>query len=73
MLDGGEVLGGAQFCKEFLEGVVYKLGLVVGDYRSWDAKASKDIPFVEAEDVLGSDFGQIFCFYPFGKVIDRYD
>ena len=73
MLDRGEVLGGAQFGDKFLGGVVYELGPVVGDYRSWDAKASEDIPFVEVEDVLGGDFCQSFCFYPFGKVVNRYD
>ena len=73
MLDIGEVLGGAQFGDEFLKGVVRGLGPVVSDYRLWDAKASEDIYFIEAKDVLGGDFGQSFGFYPFGEVIDCYD
>ena len=73
MLDRGEVLGGAQFGDEFLKGVVCELSPVVDDYILWDAKASEDIPFVEAEDILGGDFCQSFYFYPFGKVVDRYN
>ena len=52
------MLGRAKFGDEFLEGVVRKLGSIVGDYHLWDAKVSEDISFVEANDVLASDFGQ---------------
>ena len=73
MLDRGEVLGGAHFCDEFLKGVVCEPSPIVGDYLLWDDKPSEDISFMEAKDVLGSDFGQSFDFYPFGEVVDRYD
>ena len=41
--------------------------------QRWDAKPSEDISFIEAKDVLGSDFGQSFDFYPFGEVVNHYD
>ena len=34
VLDGGEVLGRAKFCDEFMEGVIRELGSVIGDYLS---------------------------------------
>ena len=52
--------------------MVRELGPVFTNYRLWDAKASEDISFIEAKDVLGGDFGQSFDIYPFGEVIDRY-
>ena len=65
MLDRYEVLGGAQFCDEFLKGVVCELSPVVSDYHLWDTKPSEDISFIEAKDILGGDFGQSFGLYPF--------
>ena len=72
MLDRGEVLGRAKFGDKILEGVVRELGSIIDDYRLWDAKASEDISFIEAKDILGGDFGQSFGFY-LGEVVDRYD
>ena len=43
------------------------------DYRLWNAESSKDVSFVEVEDILGRNFGQSFGFYPFCKIVDRYD
>ena len=72
VLDRGEMLDLAKFGDELMEGVVCELGLVVGDYRLWDAKTSQDISFVEVKDVLGRDLCQDFGFYPLGEVVDRY-
>ena len=62
----------AKFCDEFVEGVIRELGPVVGDYHLWDAKTSQNVSFIEASEVLGSDFGQGFGFYAIGEVVDRY-
>ena len=72
MLNRGEVLGGAQLRDEFLKGLVYELGSIIGDDRLRDVEPSKDVSFVEAQDVLDDNFCQCFCFYPFGEVFKGY-
>ena len=66
------MLGGAQLGNKFLKGVICELSPISSDYRLWDDDSSEDVSFVEAKDVLGSDFGQSFGFYPFGEVVDDY-
>ena len=53
--------------------MVCELSPIIGDYHLRDAESSEDVSFVEAEDVLGGDFGQSLGFYPFGELVDRYD
>ena len=53
--------------------MIDELSVVAGDYCLSDAELSEDVCFVEAEDVLGRNFGQSFGFYPFGEVVDHYD
>ena len=64
--------GGGQLGNEFLEVFARELHPIVDDNRLWNAEISKDVSFVEIENVSRGDSSQRFCLYLLGEVVDNH-
>lgn len=66
------MLYSVEFADELLEVSFPEMCFIFYDNCLGDSKLSKNISFLEEEDVLSCDFGYGLGFYPFRKIVYPY-
>ena len=63
----------SKFLAYLLHSRIVELFSIVSDDQVWDSKPIDDVSPDEVRALCLCDYGEWFCFYPFGEIIDCHN